>query len=144
MLRNLAPPNGTGARRNISTTFLLLLLFWTRRPREPSVQSHSDSHNLSKDLSLAAITQYLRLCRRQRMRLHHKHRSIHFAPAARIAIARFHKVDRPLELRPPWPFRHLPLALIYLDERTRHQQRIHRPVFRTDISIVIGPVQKLL
>ena len=69
---------------------------------------------------------------------------LQFAPGARIPIAQFHKIDRPVEFRPPALWLYFAHALIYLDEGTGPHKRIEREILKPDVAIqAVAQIQVL-
>src|SRR5208282_2308817 len=77
------------------------------------------------------------------MRLQDDGVTLHRAPATRISVAHFHKVNRTLELRTPCSIAYLVLGFVYLHETARRKNGIHREIFRSNIPIGVPVVRKL-
>ena len=79
---------------------------WRRIEGVPLGQFHSHSHDLAEHFCFLRVTQDPNRNRRQRMRLQNDFLAAHAAPAAGMAIAGFHKIDRTFIFRAPGTFHH--------------------------------------
>jgi hypothetical protein len=89
------------------------------------------------------MPQYSNLHGRKRVRLQDQIVAPHAAPAAGISIARFHKVDRALILRPPNAFHHLISFLVNLDETARWKNWVHGEILMPNVSVGEIAMRKL-
>ena len=71
------------------------------------------------------------------MGLHNKVVVGEIAPTAGIALSMLHEVDRPVEFVRPPGIHYLSPRLVNHNQRARLQQWVHKPVFRTYISITV-------
>jgi hypothetical protein len=68
----------------------------------------------------------------------HQATAIQLTPTAHVAIAQFHKVDRPVSFVPPSAHPHLVLPGINGDDRPRPDDRVEGVVLKPDVTIKTG------
>src|SRR6185369_8726651 len=108
-------------------------------PAMSAFQAHGNPRNLTNYFNFIRVCIRFDITIRSRMRLYYKPAIAHGTPSADVAFAVLQKVNRTVEFTGPSRRRDLPLGIVNHHQRTRPDQREHRPVFRTNVSIAIGP-----
>src|SRR5665213_1678154 len=102
------------------------------------IQSHSHSHNLSDNLDFRRKTKGSARLGRGGMWVQNQRTLGERAPAALVTFAMFKKVDRALRLVRPARSHYLFPAIVYQNERSWRQNRVHGPVTRADQPILVA------
>src|ERR1700686_333568 len=134
--RTCCPTNAQTQRLRI-TLIQCLLPFrtWRRVEGVPLGQFHSDSYDLAEHLSVLRVAQDPNRDGGQWMRLQNDLLAAHAAPAAGVAVASLHKINRTFVFGAPRSFHYLISGFIDLDETAGRQDGIHGEIIGADITI---------
>jgi hypothetical protein len=97
-------------------------------------QEHSQSRHLADYVDIR-VFENNRLFQRRRVWLQQQTLSHGNAPAHAISVAMFQEIDGPVQFATPPANGYLPPALVDEQQRSRPQDRIHRPILQPDESI---------
>src|SRR5665213_2022911 len=139
MPRRLPMPPALPSANNLNWRWRFFWNWLRTSPAMPCVQSHGNPRNLTHYFNFIWVCIRFNVTIRSRMGLHNQLSVAHGTPPADVAFTVFQEVNGTVEFTGPPRRSNLPLSIINYHQRSRRNQREHRPVFGPDVSIAIIP-----